>query len=143
VRSQFSLWKYETTENLSYQRIFGRKSHGIISKSIIYIYKEECLCVCLFIIYAFGHDMTKCNEILQAIPFRPGEGRRVVFNPKFSPQGGVCPPPIVRFTTINTIPESLCAWLFLNSLKMKVYKNLRFLQLCISFRILKKNEWNA
>ena len=41
----------------------------------------------VFVIYAFGHGTTKCNETLQAIPFRPGEGRRVVFDPKFSPQG--------------------------------------------------------
>ena len=47
--------------------------------------------VCLFVLYAFGHGTTKCNEILHRIPFRPGEGHRVVFDPKFSPQGGVYP----------------------------------------------------
>ena len=50
-----------------------------------------CLFVCLFVLYAFGHGTTKCNEILHRIPFRPGEGYRVVFDPKFSPQGGVYP----------------------------------------------------
>ena len=48
-----------------------------------------CLFVCLSILYAFGHDTSKCNEILHRIPFRPGEGYRVVFDPKFSHQGGV------------------------------------------------------
>ena len=50
-----------------------------------------CLFVCLFVLYAFGHGTSKCNEILHRIPFRPGEGYRVVFDPKFSPQGGVYP----------------------------------------------------
>ena len=45
----------------------------------------------LSVIYAFGQSMTKCSEILQRIPFRPGEGHRIVFDPKFSPEGGVCP----------------------------------------------------
>ncbi len=31
--------------------------------------------VCVFVIDAFGHDTTKCNEIWQGIPFRPGEGQ--------------------------------------------------------------------
>ena len=34
-----------------------------------------CLSVCLFVRYAFGHGTSKCNEILQGIPFRPEEGR--------------------------------------------------------------------
>ena len=54
----------------------------------IYIYKEECLSVR----YAFGHGTSKCNEILHGIPFRPEEGHRVVFDPKFSTQGVFGPP---------------------------------------------------
>ncbi len=78
--------------------------------SSIYIKNKDFVCVCLFVIHAFGHDTIKCNEILQAISFRPGGSRRVVFNLKFSSQGYL-PPPIVEFTTINTFPESLCVWL--------------------------------
>src|SRR5690349_7522867 len=44
--------------------------------------------VCFFVIYAFEHDTTKCNDILQGIPFRPEKGRRIVFNSKFPHQGG-------------------------------------------------------
>ncbi len=47
--------------------------------------------VCLSVLYSFGHGTSKCNEILYRTPFRPGEGYRVVFDPKFSPQGGVHP----------------------------------------------------
>jgi hypothetical protein len=36
LRLKFSLWKSETTKRLGYQRIFGRRSSGIMSKSIVY-----------------------------------------------------------------------------------------------------------
>jgi len=43
------------------------------------IYKGECLSVCLsvclFVLHAFGHGTSKCNETLQGIPFGPGEGQ--------------------------------------------------------------------
>ena len=29
----------------------------------------------MFVIYAFGHGTSKCNEILQEIPIHPGEGQ--------------------------------------------------------------------
>jgi hypothetical protein len=70
--------------------------------------------VCLCVIYAFGHDTTKCNEILDAISFRPEEGRRVVFNPKFS-HGGDLPPPIVGFTTESAFSREFVHGLFLNN----------------------------
>ena len=44
--------------------------------------------------------MTECNEILHAIPFRPEEGHRIVFDRKFLLQRGVFLT-IVRFTTVN------------------------------------------
>ncbi len=52
--------------------------------------------VCVFVIYAFGHGTTKCNEIWQGTPFRPTEGRSIVFNAKFSHQeGGGLPLPLL------------------------------------------------
>ena len=73
--------------NISFKNNFSFKKfkNGVSS---IYIEKN----VCLSVLYAFGHGTTKCNEILHTIPFRPGEGYRVVFDPKFSSQGGVYPP---------------------------------------------------
>jgi hypothetical protein len=79
-----------------------------------YIKKKVCVCVCLFVIHAFGHDTTKCNEILQAIPFQPGEGRRVVFNPKFSSQGW--------------LPLTYC-WIYYNN-----YPSREFVHVIISHR---------
>jgi len=58
--------------------------------------------VCLFVLYAFGHGTSKCNEILHTIPFRPEEGHRIVFDPKLLPEGGVSPT-IVGFTTENAV----------------------------------------
>ena len=74
--------------------------YPFIYLSSIYIKKNVCLFVCLFVLYAFGHGTTKCNEILHTIPFRPEEGHRIVFDPKFLPEGGVSLT-IVGFTTVN------------------------------------------
>ena len=49
-----------------------------IGDSLIYIYKEESLSVCLFVLHAFGHGTSKCTEILHRISFRPEEGHRAV-----------------------------------------------------------------
>jgi len=54
----------------------------------------------LSVLHAFGHGTTKCNEILHTIPIRPGEGHRIVFEPKFLLEGGVSLT-IVGFTTVN------------------------------------------
>jgi len=57
--------------------------------------------VCLFVRYAFEHGTSKCNEILQGIPFRPGEGRRILFHPKFPSEGGEGLPLLCWITTVN------------------------------------------
>jgi hypothetical protein len=66
--------------------------------------------VCLCVIYAFGHGTSKYNKTLQGISFRPGKGRRVVFDRKYSPgEGGAgIAPPIFGFTTVNAFSRSLC-----------------------------------
>ena len=55
--------------------------------------------VCLFVLHAFGHGTTKCNEILYTIPFRPEEGHRIVFDQKFLLERGVFHT-LVGFTTL-------------------------------------------
>jgi hypothetical protein len=104
----------------------------------IYIKKK----VCVFVIYAFGHDTSKCNETLQGILFRPGEGRKVVSNPKFSPQGGGVFAPYCWIYYSKCLFQRICARdCFLNNSKTKEYKNLRFLPLGTRyFRIFEKNE---
>jgi hypothetical protein len=48
----------------------------------IYIYKEECLCVCLsvclFVRYAFKNRTCKCNQTFHDISLGPEEGRHGV-----------------------------------------------------------------
>jgi hypothetical protein len=53
----------------------------------IYIYKEECLSVCLSVIYAFRPGKRQFSQTLHGIPLRPGEGQGVLFDSKFLPQG--------------------------------------------------------
>jgi hypothetical protein len=107
--------------------------------SSIYIKKKVCLFVCLFVRYAFEHGTSKCNEILQGIPFRPGEGRRIIFDPKFPSQGGLCPSYCWIYYS-KCLFQRICAYdRFLNNSRTKVYKNLRFLPLGTRhFRILEK-----
>ena len=108
---------------------------------LIYIYKEESLFVCVFVIYAFGHGMRECNQTLQGIPFRPGEGRRVVFDPKFSPHESVCPLPLLNYYR-KCLFEGLCACdCFLNNSRTKVDKNCAFCHWAPEIlRYLKENE---
>ncbi len=56
--------------------------------------------VCLSVLYLLGHGTSKCNQTFQRIRFRPGEGHRVVFDPKFSPRG-VFAPSHCWFTTVS------------------------------------------
>ena len=76
-------------------------------------------------------------KILQGIPFRPGEGHRVVFDPKFSPEGGVYPLLLLYYYS-KCLFQRVCACdCFLNNSRTKVDKNLRFLPLGIrDFKIL-------
>ncbi len=75
----------------------------------------------MFVIYAFGHGTTKCNEIWQGIPFRPAEGRRVVFNAKFSHQGGVCPSHCWIYYSKYFFKRVCARDCFLNNSRTKVY----------------------
>jgi hypothetical protein len=42
-----------------------------LTNDVIYIYKEECL----FVRYAFGDRMSKCNQTFHDISLGPEEGR--------------------------------------------------------------------
>ena len=79
----------------------------------------------MFVRYAFEHDTTKCNEILQIISFRLGEGRRVVFNPKFLLEVGVCLT-IVGFTIVNAFFRE-----FARMIVLYIYKE-ESLSVCLS-----------
>jgi len=52
----------------------------------IYIYKEECLFVCLFVLYTFQHRTTECNETFHKYSTDLEEGRRQLFSQKNLPQ---------------------------------------------------------
>ena len=45
-----------------------------------YIYKEESLFVCLFVLYAFGHRATKCDQTFQESSSHPGGGQQLLFS---------------------------------------------------------------
>jgi hypothetical protein len=95
----------------------------------------------VFVRYAFEHGTSKCNEILQGIPFRPGEGRRILFDPKFPSEGGFAPSYSWIYYS-KYLFQRICPYYCLfNNLGTKIYKNLRFLPLGTRhFRIIKKTN---
>ena len=113
-------WHVPST-NWFLEKLLPRRS----PEADIYIYKEESLSACLFVRYAFRHGTSKCNEIFQEISFRPGEGRRVVFDPKFTSQGGVCPPPLFNYYS-KCLFRRICACdcFIVNYSRMQVNNNL-------------------
>ena len=54
----------------------------------IYIKKKVCLFVCLFVLHAFGHGTSKCNQTFQGPSSHPGGGQRLLFV-----ENNVGPPP--------------------------------------------------
>jgi hypothetical protein len=48
----------------------------------IYIKKKVCLSVCLFVLHAFGHGATKCDQTFQESSSHPEEGQQLLFTQK-------------------------------------------------------------
>ena len=82
----------------------------------IYTYKEESsLCFCLFVLHAFGHGTSKCNQTLQGSSSHPGGGQRLLFVEKnIGPPPAKGPPVYLtnEITAFGSIEELLSSTLW-------------------------------
>jgi hypothetical protein len=105
--------------------------YSTASNSEIYIYKEECLSVCLSVCLFFMHLNTvrpNAMKFCTGYPFDQGKVIGYFLTQNFHLKG-VFTPLIVGFTIVSTFPGNLCMRLLLNSSRTKVYKRPRFLPL--------------
>ena len=79
----------------------------------------------MFALYAFGPCRSQCNQTLQGILFRPGEGQGILFDPKFWPPGclGTL---LLEYHSRHSIKKVRACDYFLNNSRTKEDKDLWF-----------------
>jgi hypothetical protein len=84
-----------------------------------------CLFVCLSILYAFGPGRSRCNQTLHGILFRLGEGRGLLFYPKYWSPGYLITQLLERYSEwpIEKVRAYDC---FFNNSRTKGDKDMRF-----------------
>ncbi len=85
------------------------------------ICKEESL----FVLYAFGPCRSQCNQTFHRLLSRPGEGRGLLFDPKFWPPGYLVTFMLERYSKCPVQKVHACDC-FLNNSTTKGDKDMRF-----------------